>query len=115
MARRSVTVGIIGLGFGRAHIAGFQAAGCAVTAVCQRDMETARQVAGRYGVPMVFDRWEQLLERARPDIVAIATPPSLHLPIATAAFAAGAHVLCEKPLSMDAAEGRAMLTAAAGA
>ena len=112
MAKGRYTVGIIGLGYGRAHIAGFQAAGCEVTAVCQRDLAAARQVAERYGVPGVFDRWEALLETARPDIAVIATPPALHLPIAERALAAGAHVLCEKPLAMDGAEAQAMVEAA---
>jgi predicted dehydrogenase len=115
MAKGRYTVGIIGLGYGRAHIAGFQAAGCEVTAVCQRDVATARQLADRYGVPGAFDRWEALLETARPDIVVIATPPALHRAIAEQALAAGAHVLCEKPLAMDGAEGRAMVEAAARA
>jgi predicted dehydrogenase len=115
MTKGRYTVGIIGLGFGRAHIAGFQAAGCEVTAVCQRDLAAARQIAERYGVPGVFDRWERLLETARPDIVVIATPPALHRPIAEQALAAGAHVLCEKPLAMDGTEARAMVDAAARA
>jgi predicted dehydrogenase len=51
MAKRRYTVGIIGLGFGRAHIAGFQAAGCEVSAVCQRNTDAARQVAERYAIP----------------------------------------------------------------
>src|SRR4029453_5830704 len=53
-----------------------------------------------------------MLAEARPDIVVIASPPSLHRAIAVEALAAGAHVLCEKPLAMDAAEGRAMIEAA---
>ena len=109
MPRRPLTVGVVGLGYGRAHIPGFQANGCEVVAVCQRAEAAARSVAERYGVPGVFTRWEEMLEKARPDIVVIATPPSLHLPIATAAFAGGAHVLCEKPLAMSAAEGRDMV------
>jgi predicted dehydrogenase len=108
-----VTVGVIGLGFGRAHIAGFQAAGCQVAAVCQRDPAQARAVAERYGIPRAFERWEQLLDEARPDIVAIAVPPHLHEVIASRAFEAGAHVLCEKPLALDAAQARAMAEAAA--
>jgi predicted dehydrogenase len=115
MAKGRYTVGVIGLGFGRAHIPGFQAAGCEVTAVCQRDLAAARQIAERYGVPGVFDHWEQLLETARPDIVAIATPPALHRPIAEQALAGGAHVLCEKPLALDGADARAMVDAAARA
>ena len=112
MTSSSRTVGIIGLGFGRAHIPAFQSHGCQVVAVCQRDQAAARKVAERYGVPRVFERWEQMLEQARPDIVVIATPPVLHREIAVEAFAAGCHVLCEKPLAMNAAECRAMIEAA---
>jgi predicted dehydrogenase len=108
-------VGIVGLGFGRAHIPAFQANGCEVVAVCQRNVETAQQVAKQYGIPGVFERWEEMLDKARPDIVVIAAPPALHLQIATAALSRGAHVLCEKPLAMDAAQGRAMVEAAARA
>jgi predicted dehydrogenase len=109
MVRRRTTVGVIGLGFGRGHIPAFQAAGCEVVAVCQRNGETARAVAARYGVPQAYERWEELLERAKPDVAVIATPPSSHLPIFRAAVEGGAHVLCEKPLAMNAAEGREMV------
>ena len=111
----SPTVAIIGLGFGRAHIPAFQSQGCRVVAVCQREPTTAKKIADAYGVPQVFARWEELLERARPEIVVIATPPHLHHDIALAAFAAGAHVLCEKPVAMTQAEARAMVEAAARA
>ena len=104
-----LTVGIIGLGYGRAHISAFQANGCSVVALCQRNETAARKVADTYGVPQVYARWEDMLERARPDIVVIATPPHLHLPIARAAFTRGAHVLCEKPVAMTTAEARAMV------
>ena len=112
MSQREFTVGVIGLGYGRAHIPGFQANGCRVVGVCQRDETAARAIARRYQVPGVFTRWEDLLEQARPEIVVIATPPHLHLPIAVRAFAQGAHVLCEKPLAMSQAEGEAMVDAA---
>ena len=46
MAKR-YTVGIIGLGFGRAHIPAFLASGCEVVAVCQGNLETAKSVAAR--------------------------------------------------------------------
>ena len=101
MARKPLTVGVIGLGYGRAHIPAFQANGCDVVAVCQRDEAAAKKVAERYGVPQVYARWEELLERARPAIVVIAAPPALHKPIALQAFAGGAHVLCEKPLALS--------------
>ena len=106
------TVAIIGLGFGRAHIPAFQAHGCRVVALCQRDQASAKKVADAYGVPQVFARWEETLERARPEIVVIATPPHLHRDIALAALGAGAHILCEKPVAMTQAEARAMVDAA---
>jgi predicted dehydrogenase len=109
------TVGIIGLGFGRAHVAGFQAAGCNVVAVCQRDTTAAKALADKYGVPGVFASWEDLLAKAKPDIVVIATPPHLHHAIALRAFGQGAHVVCEKPLAMNRAEADAMVAAAAKA
>jgi predicted dehydrogenase len=115
MARRSHTVGIIGLGFGRAHIPAWQAHGCEVVAVSQRNLASAKSVADRYGIPRAFERWEELLSEAHPEIVVIATPPHLHREIATRALEGGAHVLCEKPMAMDAAEARAMTDVAARA
>ena len=109
------TVAIIGLGFGRAHIPAFQSQGCRVVAVCQRDQATAKKIADAYGVPDVFARWQDVLERARPEVVVIATPPNLHHDITRAALGAGAHVLVEKPVAMTQAEARAMVDAAARA
>ena len=82
MSAHEPSVGIVGLGYGRAHIPAFQANGCRVVAVCQRDEATAKAVAGRYSVPRVFTSWEDMLDRARPEIVVIATPPHLHHAIA---------------------------------
>ena len=112
MASAPRTVGVIGLGLGRAHIPAFQSQGCQVVAVCQRDQKVAREIAARYGVAGVFERWQDMLEQARPDIVVIASPPALHRDIAVAALEGGAHVLCEKPLAMTAEEGREMIAAA---
>ena len=115
MNAHDLSVGIIGLGYGRAHIPAFQANGCRVVAVCQRDEATAKAVAARYGVPRTFTSWQTMLDTARPEIVVIATPPHLHHAIALRAFAAGAHVLCEKPLAMTRAEAQSMVAAAARA
>jgi predicted dehydrogenase len=109
MDMNAPTVGIIGLGYGRAHLAGFKAAGCRVVALCQRNEAAARSLAEKHGVPGVYARWEDLLERAKPDIVVIATPPALHLPILRAAMQAGAHVVCEKPLAMNRGEALEMI------
>src|SRR2546429_6344845 len=111
MTQHALTVGVIGLGFGRAHIPAFQANGCRVVAVCQRDQAGAKTVADRYGVPRVFARWEEMLERAQPEIVVVATPPHLHRAIAVRAFAAGAPPLREKPPALTPAGAAAMVGA----
>src|SRR5436309_934914 len=112
MTQHAPTVGIIGLGFGRAHIPAFKVNGCRVVALCQRDQPSAKAVADRYGVEHVFGRWEEILETAKPEIVVIATPPHLHRAIAVRAFGAGAHVLCEKPIAMTRTDAEAMVDAA---
>ena len=115
MAKRDYTVGVIGLGFGRSHLAAFQANGCRVVAVCQRNRAQAEAVAQAYLVPDVYEHWEDLLEKSKPEIVVIATPPHLHKAIALAAFGQGAHVLCEKPVALTAADARDMVDAASRA
>jgi predicted dehydrogenase len=102
-------VAVIGLGFGRAHVPGWQVAGARVVAVCQRNEAAARKVAAAYGVPGVYARWEEMLPAVKPDIVVIATPPHLHRAIARAAAEGGAHVLCEKPLATSREDAEAIV------
>ncbi len=62
-----------------------------------------------------FSDYATMLAEARPDAVALATPPLVHREQAVAAFEAGAHVLCEKPLARSLAEARDIVRAAARA
>src|SRR5262249_40839587 len=78
MSVHGPSVGIVGIRYGLAHVAAFQANGCRVIAVCQRDQAGAKAVADRYGVPRIFADWEEMLDVAHPEVVVIATPPHLH-------------------------------------
>jgi predicted dehydrogenase len=62
-----------------------------------------------------FTNVDDMLAAVRPDVVSICTPPATHRALAEKAFAAGAHVLCEKPLAHDVAEGKQMVAAAKSA
>lgn len=110
-------VGIIGAGFARAAYlpALRHVPGATVVALASARLERAQAVAAEFGVPHAYDDWQAMLQAHRFDLVCIATPTVLHAPQALAALAAGAHVLCEKPAAMDAAEARAMLAAAEAA
>ncbi|MFZ3004909.1 MAG: Gfo/Idh/MocA family oxidoreductase [Phenylobacterium sp.] len=83
-----------------------------VVAVAARDPARARAFADLHGVPEVCETYEALI--ARPDIDAVynALTPSRHADLSIAALRAGKHVLCEKPLAMNAAQARAMVAAA---
>src|SRR5512142_3049084 len=71
--------------------------------------QRAAAVAHKYAIPQVFTDYRAMIERAGLDAVVISAPDDLHHPIALAAIDAGLHVLCEKPLAMNAAQAREML------
>lgn len=62
--------------------------------------------------PPVFSTVAAMLAAVRPDVVAITTPSGTHVDLAEEALRCGAHVLVEKPLTLDAAAGRRLLLTA---
>ncbi len=76
-----------------------------------RNAEQRRFVAEQYGFPTGDDAAAAIADKGV-DAVLILTPTNAHLDIAEAAFAAGKHVLCEKPL--EASSGRAERLIASG-
>lgn len=110
-----LAVAVIGCGgHGRGgHIAGWKRIeDVEVVAVCDIHRERAQRAAQEYDVPHEYDDPRRLLERHRPDIVSVATPPKFHKQNVVDAFAAGANVVCEKPLAMNAQEAEEMIRAA---
>ena len=101
--------GVIGTSYGRVHIIGLQAAGLDVVAVCQRNQDEARAVANQYGIPRIYADWEVLVASPDLDLVTIAAPPHLHLPMTKKALRLGKHVICEKPLARTVEEARLMV------
>lgn len=82
-----------------------------VAAVGSSDPERARAFAGRMGVPSSYRTPDMLADPAI-DVVYVATVHNRHLPDALAAIEAGKHVLIEKPLALNAADGRRLRDAA---
>ena len=68
--------------------------------------ESARAAAAELGADRAFESAEELVRDPDVDVVHICTPNHLHLPLAEAALAAGKHVICEKPLALDAGQAR---------
>jgi len=82
-----------------------------VEAIASRSLEKSREAAQKLGIPRAYGSYEELL--ADPDIEAVYNPlPNhLHVPWSVKAAQAGKHVLCEKPLSLNAGEIRSLLEA----
>jgi predicted dehydrogenase len=100
---------VVGPGYiGMVHADALRRNGVEVVALVGSGNETGRERARAFGAPFYASLGEALAAEAV-DCVHIATPNHLHAPLAREAMAAGKHVVCEKPLAMDAAEGEALL------
>jgi predicted dehydrogenase len=108
---------IVGCGFqGRLHLGALlRLDDVEVVALCDTDPARLHQLADAHGIRGRHHDWRTMLAERGLDLVCICTMPDTHRDIALAALAAGAHVLCEKPLARDADEGREMVHAAEGA
>ena len=83
-----------------------------LVAIASRDPSRAGSLASRHSVPRVSPTYEALLQDSEVEAVYIPLHNSVHKEWTLRAAAAGKHVLCEKPLGMNAAEAEAMGAAA---
>lgn len=116
--KKNLNIGLIGYGFmGRTHSNAY----CKVNnffdleyrpnlkAVCGRNAENAQAFAEQWGYESIETDWKAVIARDDIDAVDICTPNNTHAEIAMAAAKAGKMILCEKPLSMNTAEGQEMV------
>ncbi|WP_393916165.1 Gfo/Idh/MocA family protein [Halostreptopolyspora alba] len=107
---------IIGTGFmGQVHSHAIRAAGGRVVGVAASTPDSARASRRHLGAEHAFPDSHHLIASDEVDVVHVCTPNHLHGRLAIAAFDAGKHVVCEKPLSTDVATAEAMVDAARGA
>ncbi|MBK1787471.1 Gfo/Idh/MocA family protein [Prauserella cavernicola] len=86
--------------------------GASLVAVCDSDVDRAKEFAREYGTERVFSDAERMLAECGLDVVHICTPHPSHEGLVLAAARAGVHALCEKPLAVDVAAADRMIAAA---
>lgn len=103
---RRLDVAVVGArGVGATHVAALRATPCVrVALVVGSSADTAAAAARRLDVPSWSADWKEAVADDSIGAVHVCTPNDLHLPIAAAALANGKHVVCEKPLALDATE-----------
>ena len=111
--KRILNVGIIGVGtIGKHQLQGFiNNPKAKVIAVADINEKLAKSVARKFGVKKFFKDYRGLLALSEIEAVSVCTPPFAHALITCDAAKAGKHVLCEKPMAMNAEEAEKMVEA----
>lgn len=106
-----VKIGI--LSFAHGHGAGYTSVLAGIPGVelraADENAERGKPLADRFGIPFTTS-YDELLEWG-PDGVVVCSENAGHRALVEKAAAAGAHVLCEKPLATSLADGKAMIDA----
>lgn len=82
---------------------------CEIAAIASRDAAKAQQAAAKLGIPKAYGSYEALLADPQVDAVYIPLPNHLHVPWSIRCAEAGKHVLCEKPIGLNADEARELI------
>ena len=107
-------IGIVGCGkIADSHAAQIQRIGaCELVGVCDPEPIMAQQLAERFAIEGCYTDLGEFLDTARPDVVHITTPPQSHLPIGLRCLERGAHILVEKPFTIDTEDAQTLIDAA---
>jgi predicted dehydrogenase len=82
---------------------------CEIAAIASRDFAQAEETAERLHIPKAYGSYEELLADASIEAIYNPLPNNLHVPWTIKAAEAGKHVLCEKPIAMNAAEAATLI------
>ncbi len=116
MAKKKLRIGIVGVGaISGVHIGGYEKyPNAEIVAMADVVEANLKSKGDAHGVPedARFTDYKKMIQTMDLDAVSITTPNFLHAPVAIYCLKAGVHVLCEKPMAMNAVEGQKMCDAA---
>lgn len=98
---RQIRMGVIGVGqIGKRHVSEYQEIeGAEVVAIADTDEAELGRVSELYGISNAYTDFRELLARDDIEAVDVCLHNNLHMPVTVAAFEAGKHVCCEKPMA----------------
>lgn len=82
---------------------------CEIAAIASRDVTKAKAAADELGIPKAYGSYEELLEDNTIEAIYNPLPNNLHVPWTVKAAETGKHVLCEKPIALNASEARTLV------
>jgi predicted dehydrogenase len=106
-SRRPLRWGILStalIGMAKVTPAMMKARDTEVLAIASRDLQRAKDAAAKLGISRAYGSYEALLADPEIDAIYNPLPNHLHIDLTLAAVRAGKHVLCEKPIGLDAAD-----------
>lgn len=110
---RPIRVAMVGTGFvAPYHVAGWRKAGAEVACAVSRDPERAGSRLAQLGISAGYATLDEAIERARPDVIDVCSPPERHRADCETAASAGLAFMCQKPLATTMEDGRAIARAA---
>ena len=106
MARLRAAILGAGLISGKKHLPAFSRLKHKVdlVALCDVNVQAAEKLGKNFGVPRFYGDLAELLDKEKPDLIDICTPPRTHAKLAVQAIRHGCHVLIEKPMALNVAE-----------
>ena len=87
-------------------------ADCEIVGVCDNEELMAKQLQERLGVPAYFTDVRDLLDKAKPDVAHITTPPQSHYPLGKICLEAGCNVYIEKPFTVELSQAEELIAIA---
>src|SRR5215813_9769969 len=83
---------------------------CEIAAIASRDLKKAEAAAKEFGIAKAYGSYAELLADKEVEAIYNPLPNHLHVPWTAKAAEAGKHVLCEKPIALNAKEAETLLT-----
>jgi len=117
MKNGKLQIGLVGCGgiANQKHMPALKklAAKCEMVAFCDIIPERAAKAAKEFGTAeaKTYTDYKEMLKDAAIDVVHVLTPNVIHCPVTVAAFEAGKHVMCEKPMAATSADAQKMIDA----